>query len=117
MYFLLERKETLLLDTSELRGSLPSELGRLSLLKSFGISQTFLTGTIPIEFGNMISLGQLNIKNVPMLEGSIPENLCSNYRDVSFTVTSRIKCNCCHQERKLQRKRMRLAAQTQMFQF
>ena len=90
-----------MLDMSEIGGTLPSELGSLTMLTSLEASQNYLTGTIPIEFGNLKSLGQLNLQNNLLLEGSIPANLCNNYRDISFAVTSRIICQCCLQERKV----------------
>jgi Leucine-rich repeat (LRR) protein len=98
---LMKRVERMLLDMSELGGTLPSELGRLTLLKSLGASQNFITGSIPVEFKNLKTLGQLNLQNNLLLEGTIPDILCNNFRDVSFAVTPRIECHCCLQIRKI----------------
>jgi Leucine-rich repeat (LRR) protein len=44
-------------DSSGLQGSLPSEIGNLSLLESLGLSENELTGTIPSELYRLTNLG------------------------------------------------------------
>jgi Leucine-rich repeat (LRR) protein len=53
--------ETLRLDSNDLRGSIPTELGRLQSLKWFDLSSNQLTGSIPTELGNLSKLTQCEI--------------------------------------------------------
>ena len=57
-----------------LTGSIPSSIGRLTLLERFFASENALTGTLPTEFGNLRSMVFLNVFG-NLLNGTIPGNL------------------------------------------
>lgn len=64
-------------------GEIPSELGFLSNLTTFGVAATGLSGVIPATFKNMISLQTLAIYDTE-ITGSIPPELglCSELRNL-----------------------------------
>ena len=59
------------LSYNELKGEIPRELGRLSALKYLRLSDNQLTGTIPAELGQLIELRQLQLED-NLLTGTIP---------------------------------------------
>lgn len=62
------------LDTNNLNGSLPSQLGALSELVYLYLSSNRLTGAIPVQLGNLASLEELSLRG-NQLTGSIPAQL------------------------------------------
>lgn len=72
--------EVLSLSGSASIGSIPSEMGRLTLLNTLDLSIGRLTGEIPSEMGNMTTLRSMKL-DVNFLEGTIPTeigNLANN---------------------------------------
>ena len=59
---------------NELRGAIPSELGKLSSLASLHLGDNQLEGRVPAELGELSGIGYLNLAG-NRLEGSIPVEL------------------------------------------
>ena len=59
------------LSYNEIKGQIPSELGRLTALKYLRLSDNQLTGTIPAELGQLTELRQLQLED-NLLTGTIP---------------------------------------------
>lgn len=58
---------------TNIRGTLPSEIGNLGKLTELVVSHhKDLTGTLPVEFGRMSALKQMNLNDNPKLNGTIP---------------------------------------------
>ena len=70
------RVTSLLLRNSQLTGTIPSELGKLSSLQVLSLHHNQLTGTIPPELGGLSNLQQLYLNN-NQLTGAIPSELGS----------------------------------------
>ena len=71
-------KETVLLQDgygNELTGMIPPEIGDLTNLTYFLLSNNQLTGEIPSEIGNLMNLMKLYLHN-NFFEQEIPQNLC-----------------------------------------
>ncbi len=66
--------EVLYLDTNQLSGSIPAELGNLSNLKWLYLHTNQLSGSIPPELGNLSSLTFMRLYS-NQLSGSIPAEL------------------------------------------
>ena len=64
----------LLLDDNGLTGSIPAELGDMTNLGRLDLARNSLTGSIPTEMGDMTNLWGLNLSN-NNLTGSIPSEL------------------------------------------
>ena len=64
----------LLLDDNQLSGSIPTELGNLTGLQYLFLNQNQLSGSIPTELGNLTGLQYLFL-NQNQLSGSIPTEL------------------------------------------
>ena len=74
------RVTRLLLDSNELAGELPKELGSLSKLEKLELGNNFLSGEIPRELGNLSDLETLQLGSSPTtggLSGGIPKELGS----------------------------------------
>lgn len=70
---LLDSLRTLILNTNQLSGTIPKELGVLRLL-NLQLRENLLSGSIPPELGNIPTLGTLNL-NSNGLTGPIPPEL------------------------------------------
>ncbi len=68
------RVTSLLLHNSQLTGTIPSELGKLSSLQVLSLHHNQLTGTIPPELGGLSNLQQLYLNN-NQLTGTMPSEL------------------------------------------
>ena len=64
------------LDTNDLRGTLPPEIGNLSKLVTLSLFDNRLTGPLPSEIGNLSSLEHLYLDG-NNLEGPLPRSLTS----------------------------------------
>jgi Leucine-rich repeat (LRR) protein len=64
----------LYLESNELTGTIPTELGNLSNLTRLSLSSNKLTGTIPTELGNLSNLTRLSLSS-NQLTGTIPTEL------------------------------------------
>uniref|UniRef100_A0A7N2N6K4 Uncharacterized protein n=2 Tax=Quercus lobata TaxID=97700 RepID=A0A7N2N6K4_QUELO len=62
------------MSSNQLTGSIPSEMGELSQLKSLNLSNNFLTGSIPISFRNLKNVESLDLSH-NKLSGKIPSEL------------------------------------------
>ena len=62
------------MSSNQLSGSIPSEIGELSQLRSLNLSNNFLTGSIPISFQNLKSVESLDLSH-NKLSGKIPFEL------------------------------------------
>ncbi len=69
-----KRVTTISLPENNLNGSLPPEIGDLSLLQNLSLFRNQLTGSIPSEIGNLIYLSCLNLFSNE-LTGSIPSEI------------------------------------------
>jgi Leucine-rich repeat (LRR) protein len=67
--------EYLGLGHNEISGTLSTRVGMLQKLTHLDITQTQLTGTVPSEIGNCLSLRTLAIQLNPLLQGTIPTQL------------------------------------------
>jgi len=65
------------LDRNALDGSLPGQLGSLSLLEQLILDNNDLTGPVPPEFGRMSSLRRLSLGNNVAMEGPLPSELAA----------------------------------------
>ncbi len=70
----LENLQDLLLYSNELTGSIPPELGNLANLSDLALYSNQLTGSIPPELGNLANLALLTLYS-NQLTGSIPPEL------------------------------------------
>ena len=91
----------LLLDFNAHTGTIPSELGRMSLMTRLDVPYNLLTGTIPSELGNMVGAttiyGQQNF-----LTGTVPSEVCNNaninggqLKTFILDCKTEIVCECC----------------------
>ena len=60
---------------NQLTGSVPSEIGNLTNLRNLYLDYNQLTGSIPLEIGNVTNLFELGLGN-NQLTGEIPESIC-----------------------------------------
>jgi len=60
---------------NQLTGSVPSEIGNLTNLESLNLFNNQLTGSIPPEIGNLTNLDRF-LLSVNQLTGKIPESIC-----------------------------------------
>ena len=67
----LARLERLDLGSNELSGTIPSEIGNLTLLEELILSHNELSGNIPSEIGNLTLLEELDLSHNE-LGGSVP---------------------------------------------
>lgn len=65
------------LGETNLSGSIPSELGKLTNLEGLWLNQNNIQGSLPKEFQWLPKLELLNISGNSLLSGTIPENLCT----------------------------------------
>ncbi|XP_070023963.1 probable LRR receptor-like serine/threonine-protein kinase At3g47570 isoform X2 [Nicotiana sylvestris] len=68
---------------SEIRGSMPREIGYLSGLSFLFLQGNYLSGFIPSSIGNLENLQALNLYGNKMISGPIPEELC-NLKNLGF---------------------------------
>ena len=68
------RVRTIYLQSRNLEGSIPPELGTLSDLRTINLSGNLLSGSLPAELGSMSSLQRLKL-NQNLLSGQIPPEL------------------------------------------
>jgi len=64
----------LILETNNLHGTIPDEIGELKLLEKLKFTSNSLVGTLPSTLGNLMSLEELNLGD-NALTGSIPKEL------------------------------------------
>jgi len=76
------------LNSNNLDGSIPSELGRLSELTVLGVHKNQLSGAIPSEFGSLGSLTWLNLSGNRGLTGELPVGLM----ELSGLETLNVEC-------------------------
>jgi len=73
----LSNLEFLDLEANRLSGTIPSELGDLSNLQRLDLDANSLSGTLPSELGNLSNLQTLNLEN-NSLSGTLPSELNLN---------------------------------------
>ena len=64
-----------ILGNSLLGGAIPSEIGNLTALTVLRLSSNAFTGSIPVSFGNLKALTTLRINSCPLLSGNLPDTL------------------------------------------
>ena len=75
---LLTNLEQLLMHNNSFTQQLPSELGLMTSLNMLTLQNNSLSGTIPTELGDLHpSLYSLKLQGNPLLEGTIPQGLCT----------------------------------------
>jgi Leucine-rich repeat (LRR) protein len=80
----------LYLDTNQLTGSIPSEIGYLTNLIILDLYTNQLTGSIPPEIGNLTNLIRLDLSD-NQLSSVIPDEIC-NQGDSSPYLTGNQLC-------------------------
>ena len=111
------------LDDNTVKGTIPTEVGLLTHMASFSITNSTLSGTIPSEIGQLSGLRRLwlfdndlegtipsSLVNNDILEvlelqgndlnGEIPLGVCTNFNKVSYEFKSMVTdcsvtCGCC----------------------
>ncbi|RKZ50522.1 MAG: hypothetical protein DRR00_15010 [Candidatus Parabeggiatoa sp. nov. 3] len=73
----LTNLQTLNLGNNQLSGTIPVELGNVDSLTSLGLNDNQLNGAIPNEFGNLVNLMVLELSH-NQLSGTIPTTLGGN---------------------------------------
>ncbi|APQ17814.1 leucine-rich repeat domain-containing protein [Maribacter hydrothermalis] len=68
------RVRTLVLDSRNLTGEIPAEIGNLTELEWIDLGRNNLTGEIPAQFGNLLKLERLNLRT-NQLTGNVPSEL------------------------------------------
>ena len=68
------RVRTLILDSRNLTGEIPNEIGNLTELEWMDLGRNNLTGEIPEQFGNLLKLERLNLRT-NQLTGNVPSEL------------------------------------------
>ncbi|WP_286911149.1 carbohydrate binding domain-containing protein, partial [Maribacter sp. UBA6511] len=68
------RVRTLILDSRNLTGEIPNEIGNLTELEWIDLGRNNLTGEIPEQFGNLLKLERLNLRT-NQLTGNVPSEL------------------------------------------
>lgn len=63
-------------DNTSINGTLPTELGLLTMLGEFDVGQCRLTGTLPSELGKMTALSLLGL-NTNQFSGTIPREFAN----------------------------------------
>jgi hypothetical protein len=93
--------KSLSLTGNTLTGVLPTVLGRLTELRQLWLYDNSLSGPIPSELGNLARLGTLQLES-NNLSGAMPSEVCSNYDggvflplDVLGADCSSVACECC----------------------
>jgi hypothetical protein len=88
---LLTHLESFYVSNNELSGSLPATIGHWSLLREFDVSlNPALTGTVPDAIANWSVIETINTWTTG-LTGSIPEEVC----DTALATVDCIECTCC----------------------
>jgi hypothetical protein len=85
---------------TEMSGTLPSELGSLSLLEFFDVSSSpRLDGLIPTEIFDLPRLRFLNVADTN-INGVVPEYFCqkNDFIQVQFSPKQNLNCSCCVKE-------------------
>jgi Leucine-rich repeat (LRR) protein len=67
---------SIVLDSKNLQGSLPTELGHLTFLEELNLSNNAITGELPSELGSLTTLNELDLSNNSFSK-SIPPKLWS----------------------------------------
>ncbi|CAB9526071.1 receptor-like protein kinase [Seminavis robusta] len=80
--FGLSNLNVLALGRTGLTGSFPTDFGKLPYFQGLYLMGTRLSGSIPSELGQLPYLGVLDLSNMPLLTGSIPQELSSLNFDV-----------------------------------
>ncbi|KAL3905978.1 MAG: hypothetical protein SGARI_004208, partial [Bacillariaceae sp.] len=72
---------------------LPTELGMLTQMKEFSVSNSIVTDQLPTEFGNMRVLEKLHI-DLTWMEGAIPLTMCQipSLKEIKHPVD--VDCGC-----------------------
>lgn len=84
-----------LYSNSGLVGSIPEELGRLSILQTLELHKTSLTGTLPTMLGQLTSLGSFLVYDTNVT-GRMPENVCAllQHGDTAEGHLTRLEASC-----------------------
>jgi hypothetical protein len=80
---------------SDLRGSIPTEIGLMTTLTQLNLNFNFITGTIPTETGQLSSLHYLDLSS-NSLTGPVPSSLCSQSYDEFSLCTTRCSGNTAY---------------------
>jgi hypothetical protein len=77
------------LEGNLLRGTLPTQIGRISALISLNFGHNLIEGTLPSEIGSLTNLEVLSLDEVS-LSGQIPIEIgrCTQLREINFLQTS-----------------------------
>ena len=62
------------LGVNDFEGRLPTEMGKLTVLRTVGLERNRFSGSIPTHFGNMVEARLLNLDR-NQLSGTVPPNL------------------------------------------
>jgi Leucine-rich repeat (LRR) protein len=82
---------------SDLSGTLPTELGSLSMLEYFDVRKSSkMTGSIPKEIFDLPNLRFLHVAQTK-IHGVIPEYFCRKHSAMQlyYSTEQRLNCSCC----------------------
>mmetsp|Transcript_22948 Transcript_22948/g.53187 ORF Transcript_22948/g.53187 Transcript_22948/m.53187 type:complete len:92 (+) Transcript_22948:947-1222(+) len=75
-------------------GEIPSELGRLTTLRTLQLAHNSFSGTVPFVFSRLKKLENLSLVGNG-LEGALPEALCGSGKLPIEAVGCNLTCDCC----------------------
>lgn len=83
----------------DLKGTLPTQLGRMSSLTEMYLNGTHVSGTIPTEFGRLGALEELSVQDT-LLTGTMPRQVCRLPHLNMLSATchgehASVQCDCC----------------------
>lgn len=87
-------KDLILSVNGNLRGSIPFELGQLTSLQSLTLGYTGVSGEIPSELGLLTNLRYVSL-SCTYVSGIVPETLCESGAIVLINCYHVTTCTCC----------------------
>jgi hypothetical protein len=88
--------ENVRLSINRLEGTIPTEMGKLSSLRSLQLSLNLgLSGSVPTGFAELEKLLILDVRST-LVTGSIPSEICERGGNVRIDGSNAQICPCCY---------------------